>query len=143
MASEVISDFRGRYRWLSNFWACAIEYEGATYPSTEHAFQAAKTLDENQREEIRLALSPGLAKKLGRQVKLREGWDDMRDEVMLCVTRLKYVDADLRKRLLGTGDAELVEGNTWGDQYWGVSMGVGRNKLGRILMQVRSEINGK
>ncbi len=138
-----IADFQGDYRWLSNFYYCLIEYEGMTYRSTEHAFQAAKTLDQHEREKIRIAPSPAQAKKLGRQVTLREGWDEMRDGVMLQITRAKYRDTELRKKLRDTGDAKLVEGNTWGDTYWGVCNGVGENRLGQTLMRVREELRDK
>jgi hypothetical protein len=44
----------------------------------------------------------------------------------------------LARELVGTGDAELVEGNTWGDEFWGVCNGRGSNQLGRLLMEVRA-----
>ena len=48
---------------------------------------------------------------------------------------------DLKMRLLATGDAVLVEGNTWNDVVWGVNQnGVGENHLGKILMRIRDEI---
>lgn len=59
---------------------------------------------------------------------------------MLDLQRQKYTVPYLREKLLATGDAELVEGNTWGDRFWGVCNGVGQNWLGRLLMQVRDEI---
>jgi ribA/ribD-fused uncharacterized protein len=137
---DKIDKFAGDYRWLSNFWYVDVEYEGVTYPTTEHAFQAAKTLNLGQRRHVRKAASPGEAKKLGRQVTLRTGWDGMKDEVMLDLNRQKFRDAALRKKLLETGDAPLIEGNTWNDRYWGVCRGTGKNRLGQILMRIRSEI---
>ena len=138
--TEPIDKFAGDYRWLSNFWFIDVEYAGVTYPTTEHAFQAAKTLDLGQRRHVRKASGPGEAKKLGRQVTLRPGWEDMKDEVMLDLNRQKFQDPGLREKLLATGDAPLVEGNTWGDKYWGVVKGVGKNRLGKILMQIRGEL---
>ena len=138
--NQVIDSFSGEWRPLSNFWYSPVKYEGVVYATNEHAFQAAKTLLLNERIRILGAVSPSEAKRLGRQVTLRDGWEAMKVHVMLDLTRQKYADADLRKLLLATGDASLVEGNTWGDTYWGVCNGVGKNMLGRILMQVRKEI---
>lgn len=138
--TDPIDKFAGDYRWLSNFWLAEVEYEGVTYRTTEHAFQAAKTLDLGQRRHVRKAMGPGEAKRLGRQVTLRSGWESMKDEVMLDINRQKFRDPDLRGKLLATGDVPLIEGNTWGDKYWGVVGGVGKNRLGKILMKVRDEI---
>lgn len=45
----MISEFKGESRFLSNFFAVPIMYEGVEYPSVEHAFQAAKSLDPEER----------------------------------------------------------------------------------------------
>ena len=39
--------------YLSNFWPARVMLDGVEYPSTEHAYQAAKTLDKVTRERIR------------------------------------------------------------------------------------------
>ena len=135
-----IDKFAGDYRWLSNFWPAEVEYEGVKYPTTEHAFQAAKTENLGQRRHVRKAASPAEAKKLGRQVTLRPGWDSMKDEVMLDLNRQKFRDPGLRAKLLATGDRPLIEGNHWNDTYWGVCRGKGKNRLGQILMKIRHEI---
>lgn len=65
----------------------------------------------------------------------------MKLDVMEACVRDKFTrNADLRRRLLETGDAELVEGNTWGDRFWGVCDGEGENHLGRVLIKVRGEL---
>ncbi len=136
--SDVIDEFMGKYRFLSNFWPVPIYYDGIEYPSTEHAFQAAKTLDFSKRLEISKLVAPGLAKKAGKTVVLRDNWDSIKDRIMQELTILKFImNDDLRKKLLATGETKLIEGNQWGDTYWGVCKGVGQNKLGRILMEVR------
>ena len=135
-----INDFRGDYRWLSNFHLVDVELDGVRYPSTEHAYQAAKTIDAAQRESIRVLPTCGMAKRAGQRVTLRADWEQVKRDVMLDLQRQKYRSPELRKLLLGTSDAELVEGNTWGDTYWGVCRGVGENWLGRLIMQVRAEI---
>lgn len=145
----VIDDFRGRYGFLSNFHRAPLVWEGITYPTSEHAFNAGKTLDMGQREWIAAAPTPREAKRLGRSVQLRPGWDErVRFEVMAEVLRAKFcchpgrIDA-----LLSTGDALLVEGNTWHDNVWGdcrcsrpACVKPGGNHLGRLLMELRAEL---
>ena len=141
---KVIDSFSGNYRVLSNFYPCLIKFEGLKYPSVEHAFQAAKTLNQTQRESIRDAHTPAEAKALGKMVRLRRDWDVTKFHVMRQCLSLKfpYPNADgefnpLSKILLETGSAELIEGNTWGDRIWGVYEGVGENHLGKMLMERR------
>lgn len=138
----MIDDFRGPYRFLSNFQSCVVYYEGLRYPTTEHAYQAAKTLDMTLRAQFASLATPREAKRLGRTVKLREGWDSMKLGVMRELLRQKFSDLNpaLRDALKATGEELLVEGNTWGDRYWGICGGVGDNHLGRILMEIRSEM---
>ena len=141
----MIDKFWGEYRFLSNFWPATVSFGGFTYQSVEHAYQAAKSFD----PLIRFALSqyskyekPGSAKKLGKHIKLRPNWEKVKPIVMLGLVRQKFKKhKDLAKKLLDTGDQLLIEGNTWGDTYWGVCRGVGENRLGKILMRVRNEIN--
>lgn len=134
-----IREFSGEYHFLSNFHPVSVEYEGVTYPSVEHAYQAAKSLDLEERDIIRSSGSAGMAKRLGRHVKVRDDWDDIKLEIMSELVYQKfYGDPDLANKLLGTRDKVLVEGNWWGDRFWGVCNGVGYNHLGRILMAVRN-----
>jgi ribA/ribD-fused uncharacterized protein len=136
-----IRDFSGEYRFLSNFHPVNVEYEGVTYPSVEHAYQAAKSLDPEEREIIRSSGSAGLTKRLGRHAMVRDGWEDVKLEIMAGLVYQKFHEnADLTNKLLGTGNMALVEGNWWGDRYWGVCNGVGHNHLGRILMAVRKSL---
>jgi len=137
----MIDKFDLDYRFLSNFWLSPVVFEGEVYPSSEHAFQAAKSLDKSVREQIKGCSTPGKAKRMGARVELRSDWETIKDDVMLDVLRDKFKDNDLRERLIATGTKELIEGNTWGDKYWGMVAGEGKNMLGKLLMQVRSEIN--
>lgn len=140
---QVVPEFIDSYYYLSNFAPCrnGVMYEGKIYPTSEHAYQAAKTLDENEREVIRKASSPGIAKKLGRHCKIQPNWDNLKFGVMGEIVRNKFArNSELRVMLLQTEDAYLVEGNTWGDTIWGVCEGKGSNHLGKILMKVRREL---
>ena len=141
----MIDRFTGEYGFLSNFYMCCVELDGKTYTSTEHAFQAAKTLDPQKREEIRKATSPGRAKRLGRKVPLRKDWESVKVEVMHGLLQQKFKKGGpLADLLLKTGTQDLVEGNTWGDRFWGKTKNggkwVGKNHLGRLLMLVRQEL---
>jgi len=148
-----IESFHGEHRWLSNFWPCEIEYEGIDYPSTEHAFQAAKTLDETERLQFSVdnvgrvgelgPLTAGQAKAAGKKVSLRSDWQEVKFNVMREVIAKKFTkDNELGFKLLATWDDELIEGNTWNDTIWGVCNGVGDNMLGKILMERREELRG-
>lgn len=137
----MIDRFDGEFRWLSNFSPHDVEWEGEVYPTVEHAFQAAKTHNPTSRELIRCAPTPSKAKYLGRRVTLREDWDEVRLEIMMRLVVEKFDrHPDLAHKLRATGHQALVEGNTWGDTFWGVYEGNGKNWLGLILMWVRAQL---
>ena len=142
--SAKIDSFRGEYAFLSNFFPCYVRYEGLEYPTVEHAFQAAKTLDITQRQCFQVCRSPADAKHLGRKVKLREDWEQIKIEVMRQLVRDKFTrnmsTVDIKKLLLDTGDAYLEEGNNHKDRFWGTVNGQGQNWLGKILMEIREEL---
>jgi ribA/ribD-fused uncharacterized protein len=139
---NAITSFKGKYHFLSNFATCPIEYNGEIYASVEHAYQAAKTLDKEDRKKIQLAPTAAQAKKLGQKVIKRPGWDDLKDFLMYTFVGQKFCFLSFRKKLIETGDAKLIEGNWWGDTYWGqCPIGTGQNKLGEILMDLREVIN--
>lgn len=136
-----INSFRGDYRFLSNFYSVWVPLEGHWYPSTEHAYQAAKTEDPKQRAEICNSATPGEAKRLGKELSLRSGWESLKIGYMRYLVWYKFMMyPDLGKLLTDTGNEELIEGNTWGDTFWGVCNGKGENWLGRILMEVRDQV---
>jgi len=136
-----ITSFRGEAAFLSNMSSSPIKLGGVEYPTVEHAFQAAKTTDPTERAKILVAKTAGEAKKIGRTVTLRKGWTQMREEVMEKALRAKFEqNPELKKKLLETEGVELIEGNTWGDTFWGQVNGKGSNKLGKLLMKIRDEL---
>lgn len=135
-----IDKFDGEYFFLSNFYNSVQSVKGKPYKTNEHYFQAEKADNEAEHEQIRLSGSAAESKKLGRKVKLRSNWESIKDQVMLDGLRAKFSNPILKQKLLDTGDAILIEGNTWQDKYWGVCGGVGKNKLGILLMKVREEL---
>ena len=134
-----IGPFRGQYAFLSNFSLVEVQFEGQVYPTVEHAFQAAKTLDLEKRAEIARLSCPGYAKGAGRRLRLRGDWEDVKLSVMETLLRKKFCNWRLRRMLLLTQDHELVEFNWWHDTFWGVCDGVGENHLGKLLMKIREE----
>lgn len=145
MLRKVVNEFKGDYRFLSNFYPARAMYDGVIYLSSEHAYQAAKSLALRTRERIRNLGTPGEAKRAGREVVIRSDWEEIKWYVMQGIVIDKFFRNDrLRRQLLGTGDAELIEGNRWGDVYWGIDLrtGKGQNKLGQILMDVRDTFRG-
>ena len=137
-----VREFKGEYAFLCNFYKVDIPfvYNGVTYNTSEAAFQAAKYNGHNAEmvHKVFAKCTPDESKKLGRAIKLRKDWEEVKDGIMFDVVKAKFdADPELKQRLLDTGDMELIEGNTWGDTYWGVCNGHGQNRLGTILMQLR------
>ena len=128
------------YDFLSNFYPSTVSFEGMLYPTVEHAYQAAKTIDPKIREIIRKANGPGEAKKLGQGIRVRDDWYDIRLDVMRRLIKEKFSNPFLTHRLVETGDSQLILGNKWNDKFWGVCRGVGENWLGKILMEVREDL---
>ena len=141
---EPIERFAFDHDFLSNFYPCAVRFEGVEYPSVEHAFQAAKTPHAAERRAIRECSSPSQAKRVGKRVELRDDWESVKVSIMESLVREKFsAHADLRTKLLETGERPLVEGNTWNDTFWGMCRGHGKNHLGKILMRVREELRSR
>lgn len=142
----MIDFFDGEYAFLSNFYNASCIFEGKFYPTVEHAFQAAKSLDHAERDWIAAAGTPGLAKRLGRRVNLRPDWEKIKSDVMEECLHSKFTDPTLKQKLLATGDEELVEGNYWHDNCWGnctceqCANKPGENRLGKLLMEIRKEL---
>lgn len=133
-----ISQFRGEYAFLSNFYERPLIYEGIRYPTAEHAYQAAKTPSDTWEWRIGNAKTAGLAKRLGRQCPIHPDWEDRKIDVMRAVLKAKFEDPQLLAKLEATAPQVLVEGNTWGDRFWGqCPVGTGENWLGRLLMEIR------
>lgn len=144
-----IDKFDGIYGFLSNFYYKELYFEGKKYKTSEHAFQAAKATNEAEQNKIRFADTPAQAKHLGRVLKsIRKDWDFVKFDTMLNILRAKFSDSELAKRLLETGDLELIEGNMWHDNIWGSCVcqkcgNKGKNNLGRLLVQVRDELKNR
>lgn len=136
---NTIDSFSGRHRWLSNFWPCLVPLGQFMYPSVENAYQAQK-FPESEREAF-TRYAPGYAKKIATHRTLPEDWDTKKHSIMAQLIRRKFhFGSELAGLLIATDNAILVEGNTWGDTYWGVCDGDGENQLGHILMGHREHL---
>jgi ribA/ribD-fused uncharacterized protein len=135
-----ISSFQGEWFFLNNYFPAPVELDGMMYPSVEHAYQAAKTFDAEARIRIQATASPDDAKILGRASVHRADWESVKLDLMRKLVHEKFRDKELRERLLRTGDALLIEGNDWGDTYWGRCNGKGENHMGQILMEIRDAL---
>lgn len=143
----MITEFDGKYAFLSNFFYAPFVYDGIIYPTNEHFFQAMKTLDQEKRKQIAEAKTPGAAKRMGRQVQLREDWEEVKYTAMRVGVERKFdAHPGLAEKLIATGDAILIEGNSWHDNTWGscfcskCAAIAGKNWLGEILMERRKEL---
>ena len=140
LLDESILGFTGEYSFLSNFHPCNIVFEGKLYPTVEHAYQAAKSLNQETRDIIRKAADPNLAKRLGQSVVVRSDWNEVKISIMKELIRKKFENPFIRWRLKETNNRPLINENRWNDRFWGVVNGEGENWLGKILEEVREEI---
>lgn len=138
----VIDRFRGTYSFLSNFSAYKVFYMGDTYYSAEAAYQGAKAATDLQRMKMVRVKRPDFARRIGRNMKpIRADWENVKLRVMYDIVKAKFLQNEkLQAKLLATRDRMLIEGNDWGDIFWGMVDGEGENNLGKILMRVREEI---
>ena len=147
----VINWFSGKYGFLSNFsFSPILLGDGLVGRSAEHVYQACKAIgDDAMVHKILNAPRPHDAKRLGRTIQLKEGWDDVKASMMKGIVYRKfYQNQGLKQQLLETGDEELVEGNYWHDNFWGSCTCAkcgnhGENNLGKILMKVREHLRSK
>ncbi len=141
-----INNFQGIHRWLSNFYPSPFTFQNITYPTNEHFFQAWK-FSTDYRQTVANLNTPSKAKQMGKTAQLCFNWDsEVKQEVMKTGLELKFQIPELKQKLITTKGINLVEGNTWHDNYWGnctckkCSKIPGQNILGKMLMQLRDVI---
>lgn len=132
------------YGEFSNFAKYPVVVDNKVWPTSEHYFQAMKFPSHpDYQEMIRNTSSPYEIKKLGstRQIPLRNDWEDVKEDIMMKVLRVKFSSySELEQLLLSTGDATLIE-HTKNDKYWADGGdGTGKNRLGILLMKLRDEL---
>lgn len=139
----MISGFKNKYSFLSNFYSVKVEYKGVIYDNAESAYQAQKCKNALDKSKF-VGISGAEAKKLGRKIEVINGWDDVKRQIMFEIVYQKFLqNKSLADRLAETGNNMLVETNYWHDNYWGscecenCECVNGDNNLGFILMHVR------
>lgn len=152
----MITSFRGKYWFLSNFHPCDIEYQGIVYPSVEHYYVAMKVKNDQTlngryytaadfKEYLAKIKSPEIVKKIGTMIKVRSDWEEKKIEFMTYGIKEKFKNEELKEQLISTGNDQIIEGNYWHDCFWGQCncdrcKGKGKNNLGKIIMKVRDEL---
>jgi hypothetical protein len=142
---DIIDEFKDKHRFLSNFYESPIIINNQKWLTVEHVFQASKTTNLSEREYMRNIKTPMEVRRYGKtKVQLRSDWEDVKLNIMLKSLYLKFTqNNNLTTKLLQTRGWELVEGNTFHDNYWGnctcfkCSNIPGQNNLGRLLMYIR------
>lgn len=129
-------EFRGELFFLSNLFGTKIQIGELVFENAEAAFQSFKDLKRQKEFE---KIDGVTAKRLGKRVNLRNDWTEVKIEIMELVLREKFSNKVLKEKLKATGNVELIETNHWGDYFWGVCNGRGKNELGKLLMKLREE----
>jgi len=137
----MIKQFQGEYRWLSNFVPCTITMEGFLYPSVENAYMSAKSNSIIWKRFCQQETA-GNVKRKSREIELIDNWSDIKDDVMKSCLIQKFFQEPYKSKLIATKDEFIQEGNMWGDRYWGVCLktGIGENRLGKMIMEIRGKI---
>lgn len=141
--NTMITEFKGKYKFLSNFEPVEIILDGVKYPSVEHAYMSAKCENSAWKEFCSDPVNTaGGVKRKGKTIPLRDDWEDVKLSVMEECLREKFLRDPFKTLLLETKDMHIQEGNYWNDTFWGVCLktNTGENNLGKLLMQIRKDI---
>ena len=124
-------------------YPCTVCHDNRTFQNAEAAFQSAKCANEADKDRF-VNLNGKDAKRLGRQIQMKPDWDITKLAAVKDILKDKFTrNPDLKQKLLQTGNIPIVEENTWNDRYWGVCNGQGSNHLGKLLMNVRAELQAE
>jgi len=142
-----ITEFKGDYRFLSNFYNHPFEYDGLIYYNAEAAFQAQKCRNLEDKIKYTQIRNPVVAKRKGKtEPNLPENWSVISYDIMREILKAKFSVPELRDLLKATGTSLLIEGNRWHDNRWGActcekcKLKEHENRLGKILMEIRDQI---
>ena len=150
MTDKIINSFSGDYDFLSNFYIqdYYFFYENQRWESAEAAFQAMKYSGQNKQiHKIFSKLSPSEAKALGKVINIRSDWKDVKLSIMRDILKEKFSIPYLKEKLIETNGYDLIEGNTWHDNFWGNCTCdkckdiEGKNYLGKLLKQIRKNVS--
>jgi ribA/ribD-fused uncharacterized protein len=144
MHIEPIYFYEHEFYPFSNFSSFMLFWKGEWWMSSEHVYHSEKFTDESIKDEIRNARSAHDAFKIGQQYKekRRSDWDIVKVGIMKDILRAKVAQHPyVKKKLIDSGNRELIE-DSWRDNFWGWGPNKdGQNQLGKLWMEVRSELN--
>ena len=150
--TRLISSFKDKYDFLSNFCPVTVRIEDMNYPTVEHAYQASKSKEYFFRKLI-VALpssKAGVAKRRGNTIRLRSDWEDVKIQIMYELLCNKFEQEPFGTYLLETDDSMIIEGNHRHDNFWGICYcgkdrckDKGKNWMGKLLMNIRRQIRDK
>ena len=120
---EKLTLYEGDNAFLASDAPATVYLDGQPFPSVTLAFNAAKDLHDR--------LRPGMQRE----------WDDKRPALMRRLLRSKFANPQLRAALLNTSDKHLSHTAETADPYWHAPGGKGENTLGRLLMELRAQLN--
>ena len=140
----MIREFRGEFRWLSNFTRCHVHLDGRDFPSIERAYMSAKSDDQDWKDFCERTELAGDVKKASRNIELISDWDEIKVGIMRECIDQKFNHPFLKAKLIATGDWHIQEGNMWNDKFWGVCLktNTGKNVLGELIMEKRRQLRG-
>ncbi len=152
--------FWGTY--MSNFYTAKFVVDGVQYNCSEQYFMKKKQemFDSTNTELANLILNetdPKKIKKYGRQVKNfdKDKWDQHRYEIMKRGVYEKFNQNDAIKYMLKSTETKTLVEASPRDCIWGIGLGEvrarvthptkwrGKNLLGKVLMEVRQQLNTK
>lgn len=131
------------YGEFSNFYLFPVVIDGVSWPTSEHYYQAHKYTDPELMERVRAAETPMAAAILGRDPNIpkRPDWDTYKDIAMEVAVRAKFSQNQYLQLLLLSTNEAVIHEHTKSDCYWGdCGDGTGKDKLGILLMKLRSEL---
>ena len=136
-----ITEFRGEFSWLSNFFPIKIEYDEIVYPSVENAYQAGKLINKKDREMF-IDITPGKAKKLWRNYPTYNLTEEFRLNLMYQLLSIKFNQEPFKSLLIATDNCNIIEKNYWGDMFFGYCLKTnqGKNHLGQMIMNIREKL---
>lgn len=133
-----------KYPFLRNTYACKIEFEGETFPDVLAAYCYARCANENDTEQFlnkRGYWCSGLtALSLSKNIKPRDDWKDYRLDVMYKLLEEKFYHNEYCRDALCKTGTEILEMDSDTDEFWGVKDGKGQNMFGKMLMEIRQNI---
>ena len=134
-----ITSFTGDYSFLANSFPCPIEIDGLVFNSAEAAFWAQRVKDVKARRKY-TRLNPNKAREKSLQAEPVDDWEKTKNYIMKKILKIKFSNPDLAKKLKATSGSKLMNNTTYRDEYWGIYMGKGHNKLGVLLMELRDTL---